>query len=461
MRASRTARPIERELWKYEGVQWHGIQARSQAFRAYRERIAGSGSGEKPLARDDFNHEIAYAMRRNDESPIPEVAQAARDTRRLIFDPLKERAIAQGLLPEDVKAEGADSYLMRQYDARRIRENLSDWIGRLRQGFMQQGVDSAEALDIAHKATRNVLGSERGTMDWKVMDGVVPQSGQLKERTLKLPDAVLEPYLNNDIDHVSHSYLRSLAPEVEMTERFGSRDLRDQLADIKDDYARLIERVPQDIKKTTSFGTALDADTLAARIEAGKQQLVGRMEADIRDLTAVRDRLYGIYGQPKDPGSFFVRAGRLLRTDNALRLLGAATLSHFPDIANVIMRSGLPNTIKGMFKLLTSWQAIQLTREEAKRMGAALDMTMNVTRFALGRLRLALAVPGAAHRQQVDARVHDPDRRDPRSSPRCRASPPPSPRTSSSGAPRRSPPAARSRRISRRALRPRASMPTC
>jgi hypothetical protein len=356
-----TAQPIERELWKYEGVHYQGMKARGDAFRTYRERIA-SEKGE-PMSRAEFNQEISYAMRRGDKSPIPEVEQAAKETRRIEFEPLKARAVKLGLLPEDVKATGADSYLMRQYDAVKIRGNQSDWLDRLTRGFVGQGMDVAEARDVAHKATRNILGSERGTMDWHALDGIVPQSGQMKERTLKLPDTLLEPYLNSDIDHLAHSYLRSMAPEVEMTERFGSRDMKDRLADVRDDYARMIER---------------------AKSDSEKEALINRMDADLRDLQAVRDRLYGIYGQPKDPGSFFVRAGRLLRSENALRLLGAATLSHFPDAANVMMRFGIPQTFAAAAKVLTSKEAFQLTRSEAKRMGAALDMTMNVTASMLG-----------------------------------------------------------------------------
>lgn len=356
-----SASPIERELWKYDGVHNQGMTARGNQYRLYRERIAGEGG--KPLVRGEFNQEISQAMRRGDKSQIPEIAEAARQTRAIEFDPLKARAQKAGLLAEDVQAKGADSYLMRQYDTQKIKGNLTDWLQRLKEGFMRQGVDPAEAADIAHQATRNVMGSERGTMDYKVMDDIVPKSGRLKERTLNLPDALLEPYLNNDIDHVAHSYLRSMAPEVEMTERFGSRDLKDQLSNIHDDYARMIERAPDD---------------------AAKAKLSDQMAADLRDLTAVRDRLYGIYGQPKDPGSFAVRAGRMLRTVNALRLLGAATLAHFPDAANAMMRYGLGNTFATIGKVLTSPEAFSLGRNEAKRMGAALDMSMNATASMLG-----------------------------------------------------------------------------
>lgn len=373
-----TPQPIERALWRQEGTWWSAWKDRSELFRAYKERM--SAAGEDAMSRSEFGEEVSHAMRRGDEHAVPEVAQAAKKTRATVFEPLKARAMKLGLLPEDVKATGADSYLTRQYDARKIRSNLGNWLDTLAEGFKAQGAEPGEALDIAHKVTRNVLGSERGTMDWHIMDDIVPASGRMKERTLNLPDTLLEPYLNSDIDHLSHSYLRSMAPEVEMTERFGSRDMQDQLDEVKDEYARLMEQ-----SKARGEGNGALED------------LNNRRDADIRDLSAIRDRLYGIYGQPKDPGSFAVRAGKLLRSDNALRLLGAATLAHFPDLANVIVRYGMPNTFGAIGRMLSSSSALNLTRSEAKRMGAALDMTMNVTASILGDY--------ASHSQFAEQRV--------------------------------------------------------
>lgn len=355
--------PIERKLWGYEGLNVEGMQARRAAYGEYTSRMQKEGA--QPLSRRDFMDSISSAMRRGDKSPVPEVAKAATWTRQNIFDPLFQRAVKLGLTPEEATLH-ADSYLTRQYDAVKIRNNFGGWIDTLRTGFIKQGVDPAEATDLAQAASRNVMGSERGTMDWHALDDVVPKSGKLKERTLSLPDSELEPFLNNDIDHLSHSYLRSMAPEVEMTERFGSRDLKDQFADITDEYAHLIE-------KARSAGDNAQMNAL------DKQR-----NNTISDLSAIRDRLYGTFGAPKDPGSFAVRAGRLLRSVNALRLLGGATISHFPDLANVIARYGMGNTFGAMAKLATSMQASKLALRQAQRMGAAIDMTMNISASLLG-----------------------------------------------------------------------------
>lgn len=367
--------PVERILWGYDGLHVTGMKQRTVAYQDYLSRM--KDAGETPVSRRDFMQGIAQAMRRGDSHVIPEVAKAARDTRALIYQPLYDRALKLGIVPEDAKLY-ADSYLNRQYDAVKIRQNRAQWHEMLRQGFIGQGVDRAEASDIAQAVTRNVLGSERGTMDWHALDGIVPKSGNLKERQLALPDHMLEPFLNNDIDSLSHSYLRSMAPEVEITERFGSRDMKDQIGDITDEYSRMIARAGDD----NSAINKLDA----------------QRDADIRDITAMRDRLYGIYGAPKDPGSFAVRAGRLARSFNALRLLGAATLSHFPDLANVMMRYGMPQTFTAMARFVTSPDLIKLGKNEAQRMGAAIDMVMN-TRTA------SLLGDYGSHSQYAEQRV--------------------------------------------------------
>jgi hypothetical protein len=83
------------------------------------------------LTRNEFNEAVSMAMRRNDTSDIPEVAKAAKAFREKLFEPLKERAIATGLLPEDVDVKTAESYMMRVYDHMKIKARRGEFTQRI------------------------------------------------------------------------------------------------------------------------------------------------------------------------------------------------------------------------------------------------------------------------------------------------------------------------------------------
>lgn len=364
LRGVATPAAAETSLKRLQGAWWQAYQGRAELYRAYRTRMREAG--EAPISRAEFAQEVAFAMRRADQSPIVEVARAAQRTRELIFEPLKRRAIRLGLLPEDVTVQGAESYLMRQYNVAKIRAQPAAWIETLTAGFERQGLDNAEAETLAYQVTRNILGSERGTLDLHVMDGIVPKSGRLAERELKLPDEVLEPWLVNDIDALSQAYLRTLGPEIEITERFGDRSLEDALSKAKDEYSVFKARARE----------AGDDRLL--------KQLTAREEADLRDLAAIRDRLYGHFGAPKDPSSFFVRAGRAVRALNYTRLLGGQVISAMTDTAYMMMKYGAPKMMASAARLATNLKALKLARTEARRMGIGLDLVLNTRGIALG-----------------------------------------------------------------------------
>jgi len=92
-----------------------------------------------------YKQEVYMAMLNNDTHANPYVAAAAKSLRENIFDPLKERAIQNGQLPEDVTTEVALSYMMRVYDKPRIikqrnvfEQRISDWLLNIQQEIKQQ-----------------------------------------------------------------------------------------------------------------------------------------------------------------------------------------------------------------------------------------------------------------------------------------------------------------------------------
>lgn len=363
-----TPEAIETVLKRWEGAWLQGMRGMDRLHRAYQARELAPG--ETRLTTREFYEAISHAMRTGDRSAVPEVADAARLQRRMVFDPLKAEAQALGLLGRqgDLLQRTAESYLMRQVSRAKVKADPLAWHTMLREAFIEQGVSPAEADTIAHGVTDNVMGSERGLLDRDdtVFREIVPQSGRLKARSLMLPDLKLEPFLVNDIRELSHAYVRTLAPEVEITRRFGDRNLEGAFERLREEYAVLRQR------------------ELAAGRGAEAEALRERQKADIRDLGAIRDRMYGIFGAPADPSAWYWRAGRVLRSGNVFRLLGTALWSHLPDIGNIVLRHGLPQTMATAAKLASSLEALKLNRDQLQALGTAGDMIHNSTAAAAG-----------------------------------------------------------------------------
>lgn len=374
-----TPTAVETTLKRHMGDWWVAYRERTNLYKQMRGRL--KEEGQPVPSRREFNEMVSQAMRRGDAADLPEVAKAAAFTRSIVIDPLKKQAQKLGLLGDQLHVTGADSYIMRQYDYRKIRSNQKEWLDLLVRGFKQQGLDDNEAASVAYDATRTITGSETGTLD----NGVVAGSGRLKERTINLPDELLEPFLVNDIDTLSQAYLRTLGPEVHITQRFGDRDMKDAVQKIKDDYA---------VRKERARGAG-NTDALN-KLDDGEKN-------DLDDLMALRDRLYGTYGAPKDPGQFFVRAGRLLRAVNYTRLLGGQVISAMTDAARMMMIYGAPKMMASAAKLSTNMKALGIGRNQARRMAIGLDLVLNTRGVAMG----DLAEHSSFLEQRIAKRVSD------------------------------------------------------
>lgn len=90
------------------------------------------------LDRDGFNEAIGRAMRRGDDDADPAIAKAAASWRAAVFDPLKERAIAAGLLPKDVTVDTALSYFTRVYNRPMIEAREGEFKGIVKRYISQQ-----------------------------------------------------------------------------------------------------------------------------------------------------------------------------------------------------------------------------------------------------------------------------------------------------------------------------------
>lgn len=111
------------------------------------------------ITRKEFREEIGRAMRRNDESDIPGVSEAAKAWRSSVFDPLKRRAIEAGLLPADVSVDTAASYFSRMWNRPAIEANETQFRDIVR-NWLDGQLSAAEVHD-AQRTGRRVSGLQK------------------------------------------------------------------------------------------------------------------------------------------------------------------------------------------------------------------------------------------------------------------------------------------------------------
>lgn len=302
-----------------------------------------------------FREEVGDAMRNGDIHGNAAVQDAARALRQVV-DRVKVAQQDLGLLPPDaeLKALGQTSYFPRVYRVGKIveerdkfRELLVNWWSRGASAM------SREDAEIAADATINKIVGAKIPQDFtNVFTVKVP--GSSRQRTLNLPDNMMRYYLESDANYVLQRHIREASPDIELTRVFGNRNLESQLKAIQDEYDELMRARPQEQAK-----------------------LAKARENDIRDITAMRDRLVGTYGMPDDPSSFFVRAGRAMRNVNFVTKLGGMTVSAIPDLARGVMVNGFSKTMKGYGALISKSPAFAANKSEMKKMGVMVETVLN------------------------------------------------------------------------------------
>ncbi|HED2641511.1 TPA: hypothetical protein R4Z28_000941 [Klebsiella michiganensis] len=345
-----------------------------------------------------FREEVGDAMRNGDIHGNAAVQDAARALRQVV-DRVKVAQQDLGLLPPDaeLKALGQTSYFPRIYRVGKIveerdkfRELLVNWWSRGASAM------SREDAEIAADATINKIVGAKIPQDFvNVFTVKVP--GSSRQRTLNLPDKMMRDYLESDANYVLQRHIREAAPDIELTKVFGHRNLESQLKAIQDEYDDLLRSVPEKLKaehadkvrqlqsQASKNGNSsvpqnkLDkmVEELESRIKKEQSKLAKARENDIRDITAMRDRLVGTYGMPDDPSSFFVRAGRAMRNVNFVTKLGGMTVSAIPDLARGVMVNGFGKTMKGYGALISKSPAFAANKSEMKKMGIMVETVLN------------------------------------------------------------------------------------
>ena len=394
-------REIDTEFARY----FHGApdpsswQVRLSPLRSEFERLRG---GQK-MTYKQFKEEVGRAAYMDGKHEVPEVARAAQVYRQ-IDDQLKQAAIEARIpgFTEDMKVAGDVSHRFRVYNKEKIIAERTRFADILHDYFKAQRDKAAtvqavsetadaaakkaaqeaaefgrlsdeELRDIVHQTIDTILGHADGRIPYDIVAG---PRGALKERVLKIETAKIHDFVENDIEHVLHAQMRTMSADIELSKKFGSVDLAEQIRKVNDEAnAKIDAAMAKDRKWYQLRGTTAEKE---------RQRLEKARRDTIRDIEGIRDRLRGTYALPSNPNSLVLRAGRVARNLNYLRLMGGMTLSAFPDMAGIVFKHGLTSTFRdGFIPLVTNLRAVRLAGDEVKAAGTALDMVLDSRTMAM------------------------------------------------------------------------------
>ena len=367
------------------------------------------------LPRQKFNESVASAIRTGD-SNVPQIKSSADMWNKELYNPLKDEMIAQKLLPEDVEIHTANNYLNRVWNKEKVNaqypqfvRKVSTWLADKDQRLFNEAslaskqIDALNKTEVTGEATKEIArlqaiidkaefkkgkdfepedynniakqiatritGTPDGRLpyDWKMGDGSpgggvnnkgisgTSLRGPLRNRVFQIDDAIIEEFLENDIETLGARFLQNVAADIELTREFGDVNMADQIRDISRWYEDKMEIAP----------------TPKESLRLGKQR-----DADIRDISGMRDRMRGVYGFSEN--NIWTRMARSSRDLNYLRLLGGVTVSSLPDVSRVFMAEGFGKTFKsGLVPLVASSKRFKAAASELKRYGVGNDAFMS------------------------------------------------------------------------------------
>ncbi|MDQ5915233.1 MAG: hypothetical protein QG584_1124, partial [Pseudomonadota bacterium] len=189
-------------------------------------------------------------------------------------------------------------------------------------------------------------------------DNLHAGANALKGRKLTTASSKLDPWLVRDAETVLNRYSRRTIPEIELRTRFGTSTMADQIKAVQEEFTAL---------RAAAAGKP-NAEKILLKLNEQQQNT-------IQDLLTVLNRIAGRSAQ-HEKGTFarkWVRAQRIIRTYNYVRLLGSQTVSSMSDTGRLVARYGLPKTLQGVTKLLTDGDFRNLTKANMRRMGSAFE----------------------------------------------------------------------------------------
>lgn len=315
------------------------------------------------LSKQDFGKSVGRAMYNKDIDSIPEVAKAASEFRKGMSEVVKE-AQKRGILPEQLKVKGADSYFPQKWKADEILNNRDEFIRKLQVHFMKGDSnnkpvkDPDRALELADDTTRKLLREDEASFGIPEASGASGK-GFTKERKLLVDPTEFSKYLDQDAFRVIPGYivkLRRLIETYDVLQKFNADSIPQFLSKLSEEFNQLIKANPSDANKLTRQKRS--QEVLAKHI---LEILEGNLKRTVS-------------------GEKIPLALRVLRTLQTTRLLGGVFLTSLVEFGMAPFRLGLFRTvIDGYVPFIRNFKAARMTGDQLNDFGLALQLQMNNT----------------------------------------------------------------------------------
>jgi hypothetical protein len=322
--------------------EWNGGLKRAVAGTktAYTEHWKAAGA----LDEREFNAAVGRALRNDGDVDDPQVKRAAKLWRSDVFGPITEAAVKAGLLPGDVDPAEAVSYFSRLWSRGKLfameaefKATVAEFhAGRMAKEARREG-ERGSAADV-RAAAREIADDLFDALTGRADGGSRPEFAGAH-----IPDALAAPFLEDDVERVGRSFVRTMGADLELAQNFGTPDLAEALQEVRAGYAR---------RRAEVAG------------ENERRALNDAEKRDIADLVALRDRVRGrrIEGTIERNYARIVRAASHL---DAIRATGEVRLPSLPDAIRPAMVEGLSAYMQTAGRLATELEAVTLLPGEA------------------------------------------------------------------------------------------------
>lgn len=203
-----------------------------------------------------------------------------------------------------------------------------------------------------------------------IVDILTDARGPELRRLLDISSNEIEEFLENDVEKVLKTYVRTMSGDIEMMKRFGSLNGEQVIVDAAKEMNEKLVALGEKAKAEKWSDSKLIKENQEVRTAYDKMK---------RDFEVVVGRIRSTWGLPSDPNAMGFRVGRTLLDVNVLRLMGGTLISSIPDAARVMMRHGFARAFAdGYAPMVSDWQRLKLAKREARYAGVALDTIMHM-----------------------------------------------------------------------------------